>query len=142
MNNSASGITVYYNLIRFPSYLSAAGMPRFPIRRFFKGLGVSLVVILLLIAGAGEWFSEHYKQIILQKMPELSAKATDSLYRVSVEGIRINVFTRKVTIYGLKLVPDSVVVRRRMQEGSLPTMLLQVDVDEVTLANVQWNRAL
>lgn len=117
-------------------------MPRFPYRKFFKGLGVSLVVILLLIAGAGEWFSEHYKQIILQKMPGLCTKATDSLYKVSVDNLRINVFTRKVTIYGLRLVPDSAVVDRRQREGRLPTMLLALDMPQVTLANVQWNNAL
>lgn len=96
------------------------------------------MVLAGVFALLGELFSRHYKQLIVERLPVLSAKATDSLYHITIEDIRINILTRGVTVYGLKLKADLDVLKRRRAAGRPPNVLLDVEVPIAHIGGVKW----
>jgi hypothetical protein len=100
---------------------------------------MAFVAIALIIAIVGELFSRHYKGLIMERLPALSAKATDSLYDISIQNIRINIFTRAVTVYGLRMAVNLEVLQRRRAEGRPPHVILDVTVPEAQIVGVKWN---
>ena len=96
-----------------------------------------LLVLVFIIAGEG--FSIHYKNLIRARLPRLAAKVTDSLYDISIQDIRINIFTRAVTVYGLRMKIDSSVWLRRMERNLPPNILLDVTVPEARITGVKWD---
>lgn len=103
----------------------------------FVGLG--LVAIVMLVAIIGETFSRQYKARIMARLPALAAKATDSLYDISIQNIRINIFTRVVRVYGLRMSVNLEVLQRRRAEGRPPHVILDVTVPEARIAGVKWD---
>lgn len=97
------------------------------------------MAIVLLIAIIGETFSRQYKARIMSRLPALAAKATDSLYDISIQNIRINIFTRAVTVYGLRMSVNLDVLQRRRYEGRPPHVILDVTVPEARITGVKWN---
>ena len=104
----------------------------------YRIAGISLVVIVGALAIIGEQFSRHYKGLILARLPALSAKATDSLYDITVQDIRINICTRAVTVHGLRMAVNIDVLQRRRAEGRPPHVLLDVTVPEAHITGVKW----
>jgi hypothetical protein len=98
-----------------------------------------VVAIALLIAILGESFSRQYKARIMARLPSLAAKATDSLYDISIQNIRINIFTRVVTVYGLRMSVNLEVLQRRRFEGKPPHVILDVTVPEARISGVKWD---
>ena len=94
---------------------------------------------MLLIALIGAQFSRHYKSLIRSRLPALSAKATDSLYDITIQDIRINIFTRSVTVYGLRMSVNADVLERRRAQGRPPHVVLDVTVPRATVSGVRWN---
>ncbi|MBZ0097829.1 MAG: hypothetical protein K8F30_02015, partial [Taibaiella sp.] len=60
-------------------------------------LGITAVIGILLVV-AGYIVAYRYKAIIHKALPAAVADATDSLYRISVKNVSINVLTRSVTL--------------------------------------------
>lgn len=100
--------------------------------------GVTVLVLMALYAAVGSIFSHYYKGLVLDKLPALAAKATDSLYDITVEDIRVNIFTRDVTVTGLRMSVNLDVLQRRYTEGRAPHVVLDVTVPEAEVSGVRW----
>lgn len=102
-------------------------------------IGLWIAGILLVAIGIFSfWVSYHYKRIIREQLPSIVAKNTDSLYRVSLGDISINVLTRTVTLKNVRFAPDS---QRRAffkLNNRLPATLLSVAVTEIHIAGIEW----
>jgi hypothetical protein len=109
----------------------------FPHKLYRVG-GITLVVLAGVFALLGEIFSRHYKALIVERLPALSAKATDSLYHITIEDIRINIITRGVTVYGLRMQADLDVLQRRRAQGRPPRVILDVNVPVAHIGGVRW----
>ncbi len=106
-----------------------------------KRLRIASVTILVLMAGyaaVGSAFSHYYKGLVLAKLPALAAKATDSLYDITVQDIRVNIFTGEVRVTGLRMSANLDVLQRRRAEGRPPHVVLDVTVPEAEIAGVKW----
>lgn len=108
-------------------------------RKRLRIASVAAIVLLAVYAAVGSVFSHYYKGLILSRLPSLAAKATDSLYDISVQDIRINIFTRVVSVTGLRMSINLDVLQRRNAEGRPPHVVLDVTVPEAEIAGVQWN---
>jgi len=101
--------------------------------------GIVFLTLLGLYILIGEGFSIHYKNLIRSRLPVLSAKATDSLYLITIQDIRINIFTQVVTVSGLRMQVDLDVLQRRRAEGRPPHVILDVSVPEANVSGVKWD---
>jgi hypothetical protein len=101
--------------------------------------GIVLLVLLAGYAAIGSLFSRYYKSLVLSRLPSLAAKATDSLYNITVQDIRINIFTRVVTVTGLRMSANLDVLQRRYAQGRPPHVVLDVTVPEAEVSGVHWN---
>ncbi len=106
--------------------------------RRLRIISIVLLVLLAVYAAVGSITSSYYKGLILAKLPALAAKATDSLYDITVQDIRINIFSREVRVTGLRMSANLDVLQRRRAEGREPHVLLDVTVPEAIVGGVHW----
>jgi hypothetical protein len=114
-------------------------LPRAFPHKTYRFAGISLVLIVAIFAIIGESFSRHYKGLIMERLPALSAKATDSLYDITVQDIRINIFTQAVTVHGLRMSVNLDVLQLRRAQGRPPHVVLDVTVPEADIRGIRWN---
>jgi hypothetical protein len=108
------------------------------ISRRLRIAGIGILLALAAYTAIGSILSNYYKGIIQAKLPGLAAKATDSLYEITVQDIRINIFTRVVSVTGLRMSANLDVIQRRYAEGRPPHVILDVTVPEAEIAGVHW----
>jgi hypothetical protein len=97
-----------------------------------------LVLVIGIAAIAPLIITWRYEKIIERKLPEWVAQASDSLYLVSVEDIDIRIFSKKLTLHGLQLAPDSARLKTLRENGRLPGKIYQVSLPEVHVTGIQW----
>lgn len=107
-------------------------------RRGWKIAGIVVLVLLLAAGGYAAWFSAHYKGIIKKKLPLWVARATDSLYKVEVQDISINLATRRVTVTGLRLYPDTARLTQLRRWQTAPQTVFNIEVPSLHVSGVQW----
>lgn len=97
-----------------------------------------LLVIIAGVTGFSLWFTNHYKGIIKAKLPGLVAKATDSLYQVSVEDISINILTRRVTVTGVRIWADTMRMAALYRAGKAPLNYYKISAPSIQVSGVDW----
>jgi hypothetical protein len=107
-----------------------------PFRKYraLKTAGIAVLVLAGGVLTTNMYLSRHYKAELQARLPELAAKATDSLYLITAGDFRINVLTRSISVFQLHIRPDSAVVARRRLQKRLPSVLLDVTIPEIELA--------
>ena len=108
-------------------------------KKVWKVLAYAVAIILALYLLIADGVSRYYKNRIRERLPALAAKATDSLYHITIQDLRINILNGAVTVYGLKMTVDSSVLERRRSEGRPEAVVLDVLVKEAKVAGVKWN---
>lgn len=106
-----------------------------------KSLHIGLWILGILVVAItvfSVWVSSHYKAIIKQQLPAIIAKNTDSLYRITLGDISINVLTRNVTLRNVRLTHDSTRGAAMKQANRLPATLLTITIPELRIAGIQW----
>lgn len=97
-----------------------------------------LLIIIVAAAGFSVWLSQHYKHVIMQKLPGLVAKSTDSLYNISVADISINFITRDVTVSDVKVWADTNQLNVLKQRGHAPTTTFDISIVKADISGIQW----
>ena len=113
--------------------------------RKYRVLRIAAVTLLILLAVAGAVILSvvnHYKGILRARLPVIAANATDSLYRITAEDFRINIFTKTVSVINLHMLPDTAVVAQLQREGKGPHILLDVMVPEFEIKGLKWENVV
>lgn len=97
-----------------------------------------LLLVVTVAAGFGIWFSGHYRQILKKEIPIWIAKATDSVYRVSIHDIRINIINRRVTVTGIELQPDSDRIAQLKALHREPSVVFSASIPQIRVWGVSW----
>jgi hypothetical protein len=89
---------------------------------------------------------EDFEPLLKAKLSELVQQGSDSLYRLEVDNIDADILQSKVTITGVRLVPDSTLMLRLDKEKKLPndlyyihlnTLFIQdIDIHDITSGNI------
>jgi hypothetical protein len=108
---------------------------RHTVGRILLGL---LLLIIIATAGFGIWFSGHYRQILKKEIPIWIAKATDSVYKVSIRDIRINIINRRVTVSGIELQPDSDRIAQLKALHREPSVVFSASIPQIRVWGVSW----
>lgn len=82
----------------------------------------------------------RYKAIIHKALPVAVADASDSLYRISVKNVSINIINRSVTLKGVHLWADSTEVARRAGDSTSKSIYLDIRVPRLTVSGIMWDK--
>lgn len=110
-------------------------------KRHKKILSYTLLTlaILVVIGSCASYFvSRHYRRIIIDHLPEWTAAATDSLYRISVGDISINILNRRVKVRDVHIYPDARHLERLKREGRAPAITFDINVPRIRVQGVLW----
>lgn len=99
-----------------------------------------IAALLLLLAGGALWLQFSYKGIIREKLPELSAKATDSAYRIAAGDFSIDLPGRSITIRNLQLRPDSAHLAKLRADYRLPPLIYDIRIPLMKITGIRWPR--
>lgn len=102
-------------------------------------ISIATVVLAALII-AGYIVAYKYKTIIHKALPAAVADATDSLYRVSVKNVSINILNRSVTLRGVHLWADSSAVAQHRKDSTAKSIYLDIKVPRLTVSGIMWDR--
>lgn len=101
-----------------------------------------LCVLLVIIVGVccwGLWLTRHYKQILAERIPQIIASSTDSLYHISFDDIDISYYHHDVVINNVHLQADTMQAHRmRMEHRHIPTTLHKVAIKKLEITGIAW----
>lgn len=99
-------------------------------------IAVSLFVIIL-ISGIAVYLNHYWRPIITERIKEAVYQATDSLYRVDFDNIRVNFVTGSVNVSNISLIPDTLVYEKMKLDSIAPRHLYNIEIAELTLKRIQ-----
>lgn len=102
-------------------------------------ISIAAVVLVALII-TGYIVAYRYKAIIHKALPVAVADATDSLYRISVKNVSINIINRSVTLKGVHLWADSNAVAQQRKDSTAKSIYLDIRVPRLTVSGIMWDR--
>jgi hypothetical protein len=101
-------------------------------------IGLPLLLAAYLIFSF--FFSRHYKALMASKMPGWVLVATDSLYHVYFDDLRINLINQHVTITGVTLWPDEDRLAVLRSQGRAPDELYRFHIPRLQLRGISWGK--
>jgi len=118
--------------------LHKKSLPRWP----FIVLGIFVII------GAGAWYAynryvagDKWKPLLQAKLKEMILKSTDSLYRIEYSDFDLNLASGNATLSDFKLIPDTNVYNRLVEQKKAPDNLFSLAVDKLTITNVGAKKA-
>jgi len=107
-----------------------------------------IVLGILLLIGAGAWYAynrffagDRWKPLLQARLKEMILKSTDSLYRIEYSDFDLNIASGNATLSNFKLIPDTSVYNRLVDEKKAPDNLFTLSVDKLTIENVGAKKA-
>jgi len=110
-------------------------------KRKHRHIRIGLIILLLVlvsVTGFGLWFAGHYKTVLRERIPGWVAKATDSVYKISFDDVNINIYTRRVTVTGVKLWLDTNQLARLRMEGRAPHVFYTTSIPVIQVKGIAW----
>src|ERR1019366_4291025 len=98
----------------------------------------SLLLVILLFAGFITWAALSYKKIIKKNLSGWVSKATDGKYHASINDISIKVFSRQLTITGIKVLPDTNVINHFKETGRTSNISVTAAIPKLQLNSIEW----
>lgn len=112
-------------------------------RRVLKVVAVTVSVLVAIAMVVGAYISANYKRILKQRLPAMVEQSTDSIYHLSVDDIKVDVFRRQIIAVGVKLWPDSNRVNvLRSQNRYSPNTVSALFAPKVELLGIHWHNIL
>lgn len=111
-------------------------------KKILKISGIVFGVIIAIALGVVVWFAQKYKHIVKENLPKWVAESTDSMYKISVKTIRINVFTNSITVKGIDLRPDDNRINELKKQSKQPGVTYKIKVPKIHIAGIRWDEII
>ena len=106
-------------------------------RKVWKIIAVIIGVLIFITAGISIYFSIRWKPVLTQKIKDVVYEGSKHLYSINFKDIHLNILTGSVTIDSILLAPDTTVFNMRKKEGTAPTHLFQVKLEQLKLRRIE-----
>ena len=107
-----------------------------------KRILFSLLVVVFLSTGFITWNTLNYKKIIKKNLSGWVSKATNGKYHASVTDINISLFTRQITITGIKVWPDTNIINHFKETGRTHNISVTLAIPKLQLSRIEWFKLL
>ncbi|MCX6283844.1 MAG: hypothetical protein NTW31_06400 [Bacteroidetes bacterium] len=103
--------------------------------RIFSGLVILFVLIVLSIYVLFNFFGTRLLRQMIQKKVYTSSQG---LYTIDFSDLKINIFTRNISVYDFCLTPDTLLYRKLKSEGKAKTALYKISYRELILRRINF----
>lgn len=111
-------------------------------KRLWKWI-IGVTMVLIVIATAAGWYlARHWKPLLDARLKQSVLHASDSLYRVDYDDIRLNILTGNISLRNVSLQPDSMIYARLKSNRMAPDNRLEIDVTHVRIRRFNVGKAL
>jgi len=108
-----------------------------------------LVIVLIIAAIAGGAYyayqkylaGDKWKPLLQAQLKDLVTNATDSLYHIEYSDFDLNISSGDATLKDFKLIPDTNVYKRLLNQKKAPDNLFTLSVEKLSIKNVGARRA-
>ena len=111
-------------------------------RKRFIILRAALVTLLILVGATGAfclWLSGHYKHVLMERLPAMVMRSSDSIYHISFSDIKVSLLNHSVTVTNVKLWADTNQVNRlRQMNRYSPNTVSTVSAPLVVAYGIDW----
>ena len=90
----------------------------------------TVIFILLVIAGASLYTYYRGNQLIRDYITTTIAKSSKGIYSVEMEDLSLNVITRRISIDGFRLIPDTLLYNKLAETDTLSRILFDIKMKE------------
>jgi hypothetical protein len=111
--------------------------------RLLRIAGIVVLAIIAIAVGAGIYISADYKRILKKRLPAMVESTSDSIYHLSLDDIRVNVFERRIVVVNMKMWPDTNRVNYlRTQNRRSPNTVSFLSSPKLELHGISWKNIL
>ncbi|MGN6569117.1 MAG: hypothetical protein ACTHJ0_14245 [Flavipsychrobacter sp.] len=111
-------------------------------KKTHRTLTIAAILVILLLGGItawAAWVANNYKKLIKSNLPGWIADASDGVYHVSLKDISINIITRRVTLSGIHLWPDTARVNELKALRKKPRITtIEFDLPKAEIKGINW----
>lgn len=100
------------------------------LRSFVKITSICAGILIVLAITLQIIGSAYVKPMIGKKLVDIVRNGSDSLYRLSYNSMSVNLWTGSISIYQIKIYPDSTQFELLKNEDALPPITFQMNLDE------------
>lgn len=103
---------------------------------------IGAIAVLIILFATGRWITGKYRRMIKKELPVWVMQATDSLYKISVKRVSINIINRSVTLKNVKIWPDSNRVAQIEHDTLAPAHYLVINIPKLHVSNIMWDELI
>lgn len=104
-------------------------------------IGITAVIVLLSII-VGNIVASKYKRIIHIVLPKAVAVSTDSLYRITIKNVGVNILTRSVTLKGVHIWADSTTIAKSMKDSTAQANYFDITIPRLKVSSIMWDKLI
>jgi hypothetical protein len=104
--------------------------------RLWRWIAGIFIVLIVLISGVAIYFNAKWKPLLTEKIKDVVYKGSRHLYRIDFKDIHMNLVTGSVTVDSILLAPDTAVFNAWKKQGTAPTHLFQVKLEQLQLRRI------
>lgn len=101
-----------------------------------------LAVLLIALIGTTWYLSRHWKPLLHDKIREVVARSTDSLYQITYDDLNFSLITGNASIKNLRLTPDSSVYARLHEQQQAPDNRYDIHVANLRIRRFHPTRII
>ena len=105
--------------------------------KVWKWILVASLLLVVLVSGIAVYLNHYWRPILTERIKEAVYTATDSLYRVDFENIRVNFVSGTLNVSSISLTPDTLVYEKMKLDSTAPRHLYNIQIAELTLKRIQ-----
>jgi len=102
----------------------------------WKWIGGTVLILFLGIVVFGLYLNSQWKPILTERIKEIVATSSDSLYTIDFADISVNIVSGNLSFKNIVFKPDTLVYQKMKVEGRAPRHLYRAESEGLTLSRV------
>ena len=95
--------------------------------------GIVVVAIIGILVYLHHRKLNDFESLIKSKLQSLVRNMSDSLYRIEFDSLDADVLESKLTIWNIRLLPDTIIAGRLKRIGTLPSYIFKLGLDKFVI---------
>ena len=101
--------------------------------RKFKYISFVFLFLVIVILGASWYIAGKIKPLVQQELGAMVKKATNGLYNIHFDEVRVNPLTGNASLTKVRLVPDTVAYQKLVTEQKAPNNLYFIKLEKLSI---------